>query len=89
MRSAFPFFWQPKGVVASLENLPAAGDVLQKNDVTFGASGKDSSSHPLMVAALAGGKIIGDLRLAVTRDDVVIGGIQTVFGGGEIGRAHV
>jgi capsular polysaccharide biosynthesis protein len=80
MRSAFPFFWQPKGVVASLENLPAADDVLQKSDVTLAVSGNQSSSHPLMVAALAGGKIIGDLRLAATRDDVVIGGLQTVFG---------
>lgn len=80
MRSAFSFFWQPKGVVASLENLPSAGDVLQKNDVTLAVSGENSSSHPLIVAALAGGKIVGDLRLAATRDDMVIGGIQTVFG---------
>jgi hypothetical protein len=80
MRSAFPFFWQPKGVVASLENLSSSGEVTAKNDVTLDVSGSNSRSHPLIVAALAGGKIIGDLRLAATRDDVVIGGIQTVFG---------
>ena len=80
MRSAFPFFWQPKGVVASLQNLPATGEVLAANDVTLAVSGGSSRAHPLMVTALAGGKIIGDLRLAATRDDVVIGGIQTVFG---------
>ena len=80
MRSGFPFFWQAKGVVAALEHLPLTAVVLDKRDVTLTVAGRISSSHPLIVAALAGGKIIGDLRLAATRDDVVIGGIQSVFG---------
>jgi len=80
MRSLFPFFWQPAGVVPSLADLPVTDSVLAKNDVTNSVSGKNSGPHPLIVAELSGGKIIGDLRLAVTGDDVVIGGIQTVAG---------
>ena len=80
MRPVFPFFWRPTGSVASLEALPLSGDVLQKNDVTLAVSERKSGGHPLIVAELAGGKIIGDLRLAATGENVVIGGIQTVFG---------
>jgi capsular polysaccharide biosynthesis protein len=80
MRPGFPFLWRPKGVVSSLEALPLSGHVLQKKDVTLAVTGGKSEAHPLMVAELAEGKIIGDLRLAVTSDDVVVGGIQTVFG---------
>jgi hypothetical protein len=80
MRSVIPFFWQPKGEVSSLETLPLSSHVLQKKDVTFAVSEKISQQHPLLVAELAGGKVIGDLRLAATADDVVIGGVQTVFG---------
>jgi capsular polysaccharide biosynthesis protein len=80
MRPVIPFFWQPKGVVSSLEALPLSAHVLRKDDVTRAVSGSDAGTHPLLVAELADGKIIGDLRLATTGDDVVIGGIQTVFG---------
>ena len=80
MRSVFPFLWQPRGVVSSLESLPLCGTVLQKNDATRAVGGNRLDAHALTVAALAGGKVIGDLRLAATRDDVVIGGIQTVAG---------
>lgn len=80
MRSLFPFFWQPAGVVPSLADLPLADCVTAKADVTKSIDGNASGQHPLIVAELAGGKIIGDLRLAATADDVVIGGIQTVAG---------
>jgi hypothetical protein len=80
MPPVFPFFWRPKGVVASLAALPLSPYVLQKKDVTLAVSGENSGTHPLIVAELAQGKIIGDLRLAATGDDLVIGGIQTVFG---------
>lgn len=76
----FSFFWHRKGVVSSLEALPLSASVLQKHDVTRAVSGAESGPHPLTVVELAHGKIIGDLRLAATGDDVVIGGIQTVFG---------
>lgn len=79
MQSAFPFFWQPKGVVTSLEKLPDA-HAISKSDVTEAVSGNKFSPHRLIVTTLAKGKVIGDLRLAATRDDAVIGGIQTVFG---------
>jgi capsular polysaccharide biosynthesis protein len=79
MRSIFPFFWRPSGVVSSLAELPVSDKVLAIKDVSISFSGKKSGEHPLLVAELAGGKIIGDLRLATTSDDVVIGGVQTVF----------
>jgi capsular polysaccharide biosynthesis protein len=80
MRSVISFFWQPKGVVPSLEALPLSSHVPQKKDVTFAVSEKISQKHPLVVAELAEGKVIGDLRLAATADDVVIGNVQAVFG---------
>jgi hypothetical protein len=80
MRFAFPFFWQPKGTIPSLADLPVAGSVLAKNDVTLSVSGKNSSTHPLTVVELAGGKIIGDARLVATAEDVVVGGLQNLFG---------
>ena len=88
MPSAIPFFWRPKGLVAALENLPPSSQVLQQNDVTLAVRGTGSSSHPLMVTALAGGKIIGDLRLAATSDDVVIGDIQALFGRDTLNSHH-
>lgn len=80
MRSIFPFFWRPTGVVSSLAELPVSDKVLAKRDVSISVSGEKSDEHPLLVAELAGGKIIGDLRLAATCDDVVVGGIQLVTG---------
>ena len=80
MRALIPFFWQPRGVVSSLETLPLSSEVPRKHDVTLAVSNRLSPRHPLLVAELAGGKVIGDLRLASTNDDVVIGNVQTVFG---------
>jgi hypothetical protein len=80
MRALIPFFWQPRGVVTSLEALPLSSHVPGKKDVTLAVSERLSPRHPLMVAELAGGKVIGDLRLASTSDDMVIGDVQTVFG---------
>jgi len=80
MPSNSRFFWQAKGTVAALEHLRPSAQALEARDVTLAIADDVSSSHRLIVAALAGGKIIGDLRLVATRDDVVIGGIQSVFG---------
>src|SRR5580698_4933943 len=80
MRVEFPFFWHRKGLATSLQALPLSPQVVQKNDVTSAVGEKKSGIHPLIVAELAGGKIIGDLRLATTSDDVVVSDVQTVFG---------
>jgi capsular polysaccharide biosynthesis protein len=74
-------FWQPGGCVASLDNLETAHGMIGKVDLTSALRGVDArpDNNPLLVAELAGGKIIGDLRLASTRDDAAIGGVQTVF----------
>jgi hypothetical protein len=88
LRRGFPFFWQPRGTVPALENLPLNGGVLRPADVTEAVTGANSQAHRLMVTALAGGKIIGDLRLATTNDDVVIGNIQSVFGAENLNRHY-
>lgn len=72
------FFWTPSGVAKSLESLDVSHGAQARHDVT-GAVGGPGQSHPLTVVELEGGKVVGDLRLAATRDDLVIGGIQTIF----------
>jgi capsular polysaccharide biosynthesis protein len=75
-------FWRASGCVDSLQDLDATHGVVAKTNLTDALCGTDlrSNENPLTVVELSGGKIIGSLRLAATRDDVVIGGIQTVFG---------
>lgn len=75
-----PFFWRPIGCIPSLEALDASQGVLLKQDVTAAVSGQNREGHPLTVIELAGGKIIGDLRLVATANDVVVGGLQSLFG---------
>ena len=82
-----PFLWLPSGVVSSLEDLSALGSAPAQSDVSFSVNGKDSGHHHLTVAELADGKIIGDLRLVATADDVVVGGLQSLFGCAEP-RSH-
>ncbi len=82
-----PFLWLPSGVVSSLEDLSALGSAPAQSDVSFSVNGKDSGHHHLTVAELADGKIIGDLRLVATADDVVVGGLQSLFGCAEA-RSH-
>jgi capsular polysaccharide biosynthesis protein len=85
MRSLLPFVWRPKSIISSLAELSLSGQVPGKKEVHPGANGDESANFPLIVAELADGKIIGDLRLAATREDQVIGGIQTVFGCSNLG----
>jgi len=80
MRPLFPFFWRPRGVVPSLEDLSPADKVVAKHDVSLSVSGKNSGHHPLIVAELAGGRIIGDLRLVANADDAVVGAVQGLSG---------
>jgi len=83
MQPAFPFFWRPRSMVLSLEDLPVAGTVLAKKDVSRFVSNETAAPPPLLVAELADGKVIGDLRLVATADDVVIGGLQGLYGSAE------
>lgn len=84
-----PFLWLPSGVVSSLEDLSALGSAPAQNDVSFSVNGKNSGHHHLTVAELADGKIIGDLRLVATADDVVVGGLQSLFGCAEPGNHYL
>jgi hypothetical protein len=73
------FFWNPTGVVASLEQLDASHGVTARHDVTA-AVGEPNQNHRLTVVELSGGKIIGDLRVVATAGDVAVGNVQRLFG---------
>ena len=71
--------WRPGGFVPSLESLTPAGGTIAKRDVTVAVSGS-KEMYPLTVAELVDGKMIGDLRMVATAGDVVVGGLQSLFG---------
>jgi len=73
------FSWKPAGCVLSLESLEASHGVASKRDATS-LVGAQASSHPLTVVELVDGKIIGDLRMVATAGDIVVGGLQGLFG---------
>ena len=73
------FFWKPVSCTPSLESLKSNDGVVSKRDVTKTIAGP-TQKHPLTVVELAGGKIIADLRLVATAGDVVVGGLQSLFG---------
>ena len=71
--------WRPGGYVPSLESLNASHGVTVKRDVTMAVSGL-KEGYPLTVAELVDGKMIGDLRMVATAGDIVVGGLQSLFG---------
>src|SRR5438874_945255 len=73
------FFWRAKGCVQSLEALELSAPGT-KRDVTLAVSGEKSLDRPLIVVELAEGKVIGNPRMLATKEDVVVGGIQSLFG---------
>jgi Glycosyltransferase 61 len=73
------FFWKAGAWVPALECLEASHGVRNRWNVTAAVSGRNQERHPLTVVELAGGKIIGDLRLVATAGDVVVGGLQGLF----------
>ena len=73
------FSWKPRGCVPSLESLDASHGVASKCEVTS-LVGTPASSHPLTVVELVDGKIIGDLRMVSTASNIVVGGLQSLFG---------
>jgi len=74
------FMWRPAGCAGSLADPGLAPALTAKWEVTAALTGQAQSRHPLTVVELAGGKVVGDLRLVATRQDVVIGGLQSIFG---------
>jgi capsular polysaccharide biosynthesis protein len=70
-------FWKPAGFVASLESLEPFHGVAGKWDVTVAVTGSNEG-YPLTVVELAGGKIIGNLRMVAASDDILIGGLQSL-----------
>jgi hypothetical protein len=73
------FFWKPAGLLPSLASLDASHGLVAKYDVTVPVSGQNGPP-PLTIAELAGGKIIGDLRMVATAGDLVVGELQSLFG---------
>jgi len=76
-------FWRPAGCVGSLADPVLADALTAQWEVTAALTGQAQNRHPLSVVELAGGKVVGDLRLVATRQDVVIGGLQSTFGSAE------
>ncbi len=74
------WFWRASNYVATPDVLGEGQGVTSRQNVSGLISGEGGAAYPLTVTELAGGKIIGDLRLVATRDDVVVGGIQSIFG---------
>lgn len=71
-------FWKPAGSVSSVDALSGGSHgVAGTRDVTMAVTGS-KDGYPLRVVELAGGKIIGDLRMVATRDNIVIGGMQSL-----------
>jgi capsular polysaccharide biosynthesis protein len=68
--------WKPAGVIRTLKSLGASHGITGTWDVTTAVGGP--GDHPLYVIELAGGKVVGDLRLVATAGDEVIGGIQSL-----------
>ncbi len=63
-----------------MQLLDASHGLLIRHDVAREIRVAGLEQHPLTVVELAAGKVVGDLRLVATRDDVVVGGLQTLFG---------
>ncbi|HEV2330865.1 MAG TPA: glycosyltransferase family 61 protein [Verrucomicrobiae bacterium] len=72
--------WKPSGFVPSLESLEPSHGVTGNWNVTMTMT-ESSEGHPLRVVELAGGKIIGNLRMVATAGDVLIGGLQSLPSG--------
>ncbi len=88
-RTLRPFIWRPGGFVPGLESLETGHGLLARQDVTAAIGPPDLARHPLTVVELAGGKIISNVRLAATADDVVIGGVQSLFGSADPQNHHL
>lgn len=80
------FFWRPRGFIPSL-------DKFQPEESSLGGSIKDvrpgihptpQNNHPLLVAEIPGGKVIGDTSMIATADDVVIGAMQGLNGASDL-----
>jgi capsular polysaccharide biosynthesis protein len=66
------FFWRPRGFIRSLAEY-RGGPIVDVKPKLTPMPGDD---HPLVVAELPGGKVIGDTVLVATAEDDVIGGMQ-------------
>jgi capsular polysaccharide biosynthesis protein len=70
----WPVIWKPKGFVPSLRELDAAHGVMSARDT---------------VVELADGRVVGDLRLVVTRDGMAVGKLQSLIGSADPGRHYL
>jgi hypothetical protein len=66
--------WRPTGLLPSLAQLEPEHGRVAKWEVT-----PERGGPSLIVAELADAKVVGDLRLVATQEDVVIGGVQSIF----------
>ena len=75
-----PVIWRPKGFVPSLEQLNSTHGLLARGDVAAAVQIPGDAPHPLSVVELAEGRIVGSVRLVVTRNGIAVGRLQALIG---------
>jgi len=75
-----PLLWRPKGYVPSLAELNASHGVVAKSDIRISFNERGENGPPLSVVELAEGRIVGELRLVVTRNSIAVGKLQSLAG---------
>jgi capsular polysaccharide biosynthesis protein len=72
------FFWRARGCVSSLTNLDKSHGLLATWN--FNNQIQNSDGHDLSVVELEDGKVVGEVRLAATHNDIALGGVQALRG---------
>jgi capsular polysaccharide biosynthesis protein len=85
----WPVIWRPKGLVPSLEELNPTDGLLARNDVAPLIEVPGDGRHPLSVVELAEGRIVGDLRLVITRNGDAVGKLQSLTGSKDPGNHYL
>jgi capsular polysaccharide biosynthesis protein len=73
------FFWKSNGV-SPMQLLDASQGVLARHDVTAKVAGENHGYNPLTAVELADGKVVGSVRLAATRENIVVENVQNITG---------
>ena len=72
------YFWQARGCIPSLRDLDGSHGLMGKWN--FNSQVQNADGHDLSVVELEQGKVVGEVRLASTRDDGALGGVQALRG---------
>jgi capsular polysaccharide biosynthesis protein len=75
-----PVIWRPRGFAPSLGGLDSTHGMLTRSDVAAVVQLPGDEAHPLNVVELAEGRIVGSVRLVVTRNGLAVGKLQSLIG---------